>query len=103
MWKERSNPFILIEIGSRIRQVRLQQNLSQKVLAENAGVSLKVIQRLEKGSAISTINLIAVLRELRMLERLDLLFPEPVISPILLQKLAGKKRKRASKASTIDI
>ncbi len=95
MWIERSNPVILREIGQRMKANRLQQNITQRKLAEDTGVSLNVIQRLEAGKAISTSNLIAVIRGIRMLEQLEVAFPEPEISPILLQKLKGKERKRA--------
>jgi transcriptional regulator, XRE family len=97
MWKEKSNPSILKEIGKRIQRERLRQDITQACLAESSGVSLIVVQRIEKGMSISLQNLLGILRALNMLEGLEQLFPEPPISPILLKKLSGKTRKRASK------
>jgi len=97
MWKKRSNPIILKEIGTRIRQIRLRLDITQRSLSDRSGVSLNVIQRLEKGSAVSTMNLISVLRELDLPENLDALLPLPEISPTLSIRPSGDERKRASK------
>lgn len=52
MWKEKSNPSILKEIGKRIQRERLRQDITQACLAEASGVSLIVVQRIEKGMSI---------------------------------------------------
>lgn len=101
MWTERSNMAILSEIGTRLREYRMRMNLQQKELAYQAGVSIDTVVRLERGDNISTEKLIRVLRVLDMLENIELLVPPPPVSPILLQKLAGKERKRIRK--TIEI
>jgi len=95
MWNERSNPGVLQKIAERLKEYRLQQNTTQLDLAQNTGVSLNVIQRVETGKPVSTLNFIAVLRGLDLLENFDVAFPEPPVSPILLQRLKGKQRKRA--------
>ncbi len=94
MWTERSNLAILREIGQRLKEYRIRKNLQQKELATFAGIGLDTVVRLEHGSPISMEKFIRVLRALDMLENFDLLVPEPPISPILLQKLKGKKRYR---------
>ena len=38
MWTEKSNLAILKEVGLRIKEYRIRQNLQQKELAEGAGV-----------------------------------------------------------------
>ncbi len=83
------------ELGYRIKALRLRRNISQKELANNTMLSLNSIKSLEAGKAkLST--LIAVLRELRVLDQLDNFIPENLISPLQLLKMRGKERKRAS-------
>ncbi|MCD8309812.1 MAG: helix-turn-helix domain-containing protein [Prevotellaceae bacterium] len=94
MWTERSNVAILTEIGSRLKEYRIRKRIQQKEMAEAAGVSLDTVVRLERGASISMEKLLRILRVLDMLENIESLVPEPPISPILLQKLKGKKRYR---------
>lgn len=87
---------ILKEIGERITGVRLNQNFTQANLAEQAGVSKRTVERLEAGESVQITSLIRLLRSLGLQQRLEVLFPEPVASPIAQLKLQGKKRRRAS-------
>lgn len=83
------------ELGHRIKTLRLRKNITQKELAEVTTLSLNVIKSLESGRGkLST--LIAVLRELGVLEHLDNFIPEISISPMQLAKMQGKVRERAS-------
>lgn len=96
-WTFKSNIEVLEELGARVKKTRLERNIRQKDLADNSGVSLTTIQRLEAGKPINTLHFISILREFDMLETLDVLFPEYVPSPIQLKKMQGKQRDRASK------
>lgn len=96
-WTLKSDGEILEKVGERLSTLRLSRNMLQKDMAEWAGISLTTVQRVEGGKPISTLHLIKVLRSIDMLEKLGLLFPEPLPSPIQLKKLQGKTRKRASK------
>ncbi len=91
-----SDDATLKELGKRIVQYRLNKNWTQEVLATEAGVSKKSVHRVEHGHIIRTLNLIRILRALRLLDNLEMLIPEPAISPIQLTEMQGKKRKRAS-------
>ena len=84
-----SNPAILVEIGKRLKEYRIRNDMTQKDVAEHAGV--------ERGDNISTLKLIAILRSLDMLENLDEFIPKPPVSPILYKKLMGKQRYRVRK------
>ena len=86
---------ISVEIGRRIRSLRLRRNLTQQQVADMAALSLNAIKSLESGRG-RLLTLIAVLRELGALDTLDSFIPEPLISPIQLARQQGKKRKRAS-------
>lgn len=86
---------ILIELGNRLKALRLRANITQKELAQATALSLNVIKALEAGKGkLST--LIAVLRELGALEQLNSFIVEPSISPLQLAKLQGRQRQRAS-------
>lgn len=97
MWKEMSNPAILVEIGKRLKEYRIRNDMTQKDVAEYAGVGIDTILRVERGDNISSLKLIAILRSLDMLENLDEFIPKPPVSPILYKKLMGKQRYRVRK------
>ncbi len=90
---------ILRELGERLASARLAQNLTQAALAEQAGVAKRTVERLESGQAATQLSgFIRVCRVLGLLERLDALVPEAVVSPIAQLKLQGRQRRRASGA-----
>lgn len=91
-------------LASRIKQYRLensQRSLTQKEMGECTGLSRDTIQRLEKSGRVSVPVLIAVLRELGLLDNLEILVPEkPPVSPIAVvrqQENMKSKRQRARK------
>lgn len=97
MWNEMSNTAILAEIGKRVKEVRIRRNLKQEELAHRAGISRNVVNRLEAGEPITTLNLLRVLRTLDMLENLEALLPTQPISPNVMRKLIGKTKMRVRK------
>ena len=90
-----SNSAVVQEAGKRIKELRLRKNLSQKQLAEQAGVSVFTVAQIEKGKSVSFVLFIAVIRVLRLLDNMELLLPKPEVSPIELLKLQTKKPRRA--------
>ena len=95
--KQVTDEAVLRELGGRLARVRLDRNLTQSRLAEQAGVSKRTVERLESGSVATQVSsFIRVCRVLDMVERFDLLVPEPVPSPVEQLKLRGRKRQRAS-------
>ncbi len=88
---------ILRELGKRLAATRLGSNLTQAALAEQAGVSKRTLERLESGEVATQLSgFVRVCRALGLTERLDLLVPEPVPSPLAQMKLQGRQRQRAS-------
>lgn len=87
---------ILCELGERLRRERLNQNITQVVLAQHAGLSRKVVQNFENGVGCTLGALIKILRTLGKLEAVDAFLPDPGISPIQLARLKGFPRRRAS-------
>ena len=90
---------ILETIGKKIKEWRLQQNLTQLSIAEKARVSLSTVQSIERGKSVSMENFIRILRILGYLNALYIFMEEKRLSPIEYLKLEKgmKQRKRASK------
>ncbi|HNP65182.1 MAG TPA: helix-turn-helix transcriptional regulator [Woeseiaceae bacterium] len=90
-----SDSAIEIEIGARLKALRLRRNITQKDLAEATGLSVTAIKGIEAGGGTLS-TLIAVLRELRALDQLQHFIPEITVSPLQLARSKGVKRQRAS-------
>jgi predicted transcriptional regulator len=85
---------ILGELGGRLAHCRLELQLSQGALAEQAGVSKRTVERVEAGATTQMSSMIRVMRVLGLLGRLEALVPEAGPRPMELLKLKGKARKR---------
>jgi transcriptional regulator with XRE-family HTH domain len=99
---ELADEAVLAELGRRLARTRLERNLTQVELGEEAGVGLATVQRLEDGQSARLSSLIRVLRVLGFLDALELLIPEPTPSPIERLKLQGKQRQRAAHPRSED-
>jgi transcriptional regulator with XRE-family HTH domain len=84
----------LEELGKRVRAERIAAGLKQRELADRAAISVDSLSSLENGRPVSTATLQRVLRALGHGDALGNLLPPPVVSPIDMQKLAGKQRQR---------
>lgn len=88
---------VLTELGRRVTAIRLAQNLSQRQLAERAGLGLRTIQRLEQGAAATQLSgFVRVCRALGLMDRLDQILAEPPPSPLDQLQLQERKRRRAT-------
>ncbi len=67
---------------SRLEQIRLSRNLKQSELAKEAGVSVRTINRMEKGEGISLNTFIRLLTAMNIQQNLELLLPDPSVQPI---------------------
>ena len=100
--KQATDETVLTELGGRLTRIRLERNLTQLQLAKEAGVSKNTVQRLETGAVATQLSgFIRVCRVLDVIERFDLLIPEPVPSPVAQLKMAGRKRQRASTTKAV--
>lgn len=97
-----SDGAILEELGGRILRHRLRQNLTQKELADEAGIGVNTVYRLERGQSTQLSNLIRILRILRLVGNLEALVPESPPSPIEQAKSKKKERKRATARREVD-
>ncbi len=67
---------VLIELGQRIRQHRIQLGITQAELAEKCGISSSTETRIESGDDSKISNDIKILSGLDMLENMDIMIPE---------------------------
>jgi len=87
---------ILTEIGERITRCRLDLQLTQAEVAEQAGIAKRTVERIEAGASAQVSSLIRILRVLDLLPGLDHMIPEAGPRPMDLLKRKGKVRQRAS-------
>lgn len=93
---------ILRELGARIERVRLERNLTQQQIADEAGVTRASVANLESGAPTRLVTIIRVLRALGYVEALGQILPEADgPSPIELARLGGRRRRRASGAGSV--
>lgn len=90
---------IFKKIGSRLKQVRLKQNITQQSLADAAEVSLSSVKKIENGEIGSFDSLLRVMRTLGMLDLFQPLVEDEQLSPSeyydLVHSSKTKTRKRA--------
>jgi putative transcriptional regulator len=85
------------ELGVRLRQARLNADLTQAEVASRAGLNRRTVLNAEKGQ-VQLENLVAILASMDMVNQLNVFLPAQEISPIQLAKLKGRERQRASKS-----
>lgn len=85
---------VLQELGARIAGRRIEYNLTQAMLAEQAGVSKRTVERLEAGASTQLTSFIRILRELGLLHTLEQLLPDKRPGPMALLRGKGKLPQR---------
>lgn len=97
-----SNSLINKELGLRIKNKRIDMDLTQESLAKKAGVSLRTLINIELGKSSNTNMILNVLRALNILSNIDILIPETSIRPYDYFYL-NKKRERVRKVKEKEI
>jgi len=94
---EKMSPMAIAEqLGERLKQARLNTDLTQAEVASRTGLNRRTILNAEKGN-VQLKNLVAILITLGMVEQINMFLPIQEVSPLQLAKLRGKKRQRASR------
>jgi transcriptional regulator with XRE-family HTH domain len=93
--RELTDAAILHEFGARLTRRRIDANLTQAQLAEEAGISKRTVERIEAGHSTDFAMLIRILRALKFIDGLENVIPDLPQSPIALLKQRGRERKRA--------
>ncbi|MFH1499865.1 MAG: helix-turn-helix transcriptional regulator [Verrucomicrobiota bacterium] len=84
----------LVELGKRVRHQRIAAEWKQRELADRAAVSLDSVSALENGRPVKTDTLARIFQALGRADALENLLPAPTVSPLELQKLQGRQRRR---------
>lgn len=72
----------LVELGARIRHLRIQSRVKQAELAARCGISRSALVKLERGEGgVRLVTLVGVLRQLGILGCLDGVIPAVELSP----------------------
>jgi transcriptional regulator with XRE-family HTH domain len=95
-WNSMNDKALADHIGAFVKHHRLEQNKTQDVLSNKAGISRSTLSLLERGETVTLASLIQVLRALDVLHVMEAFHVEQAISPLALAKLERNKRKRAS-------
>lgn len=83
------------QLGERLKQARLNRNITQEHIARQIGVSRRTVINAEKGQ-VTLENLVSILQVLGLASQLDSFLPAQPLSPVQLMKLQGTRRQRAS-------
>lgn len=92
-----SDAAIMREVGEFIKTKRINKDLTQDQLAEQAAVSRSTLSLMERGEGTNIANLLKVLRILDALYVFEQFRVVTSISPLQLAKEDEKRRKRASR------
>ena len=94
--KRYSNTQILQMLGLRFKDYRLMMNLSQEDLSKAAGISVSTVHKFETGTVtnMNINNLMAMLRQVGLLDRVDNLIPEQPSNPYLTAPKRQRQRAR---------
>ena len=93
---------ILVELGERFARSRINSQLTQADVAEQAGISKRTVERIEAGASAQLSSVIRLLRVLDLLPNLERLVPESEVSPMDLLKRKGKQRQRVSSRKAVN-
>ncbi|NTW32758.1 MAG: helix-turn-helix domain-containing protein [Bacteroidetes bacterium] len=96
-WDSMSDNALAKHIGAFIKRQRMDQNKTQDILANAAGISRSTLSLLERGETVTIATLIQVLRVLDQLQIMEAFSIQQTISPLILAKMEKGKRKRASR------
>lgn len=97
--KHHTDRVVLTELIGRIVQRRISLGLTQQDVVERTGISLRTIKRIELGGDAQFSTIIRLLLAYDLTDRLNILVPEPSVSPIQFVEQQQKRRKRVSKTA----
>ena len=87
-------PAALAELGRRLATVRSQRGLTQEALAEQAGVGVATLRRIEDGRDARLGSWLRLLQALDLAASADQLLPEHYRSPMAEARADSRRRHR---------
>ena len=97
---EYSIPELVQLLGTRFKDYRMRSNMTQKEVAEQAGLTVNTIHKFENGRVpnLSLSTFLLLLKAIGSINGIDDLMPELPVSPYLINN-KGKKTQRVRHAS----
>jgi len=90
------NTAILKELGQRLARIRKQEGMSQQKLAEECGLGVATLRRIEAGQDSQMESWLKIMKSFRMVASINALLPENFDSPraeVLSTSKRSKKRR----------
>lgn len=81
------------DLGEKLKRLRLNKNLDQKILATRAGVSVRALRNLEGGAGTTVKTLLSVVRALGRETWLDTVAPIATVNPLTLTSRAAMRQR----------
>ena len=88
-----SDAVVLEELGQRLARRRIELGLTQAEAADEAGISVRTVTRIEAGESAQLSSWIRLLRALGQLDALEQLLPSADASP--MEQLRRQQRGRS--------
>jgi transcriptional regulator with XRE-family HTH domain len=87
-----------VNLGERLRRLRLLRNIDQRAAAGKAGISEKALRNLESGNGSTVETLLRTLKALGYTQGIEMLAPETTVDPLaLLHRAKPPQRVRRSR------
>ena len=101
---EYSIPELVQLLGTRFKDYRMRSNMTQKEMAEQAGLTVNTVHKFENGLApnLSISTFLLLMKAIGCINGLDGLMPELPESPYLIDT-KGRKAQRIRHASTKNL
>ena len=91
---------LAVEVGARLRALRIDRRIEQADLAQRAGISIKALRSLEQGHGSTLETFLRALKGLEALDGLEALAPRPTVNPLaLVDHRRTPRRVRRSKGA----
>jgi transcriptional regulator with XRE-family HTH domain len=81
------------QLGAGVRAIRLNKNLTQKALADKAGIAVRSLTALENGYGSSVETLVRALKALEATDAITQFAPKVTVSPLALLKTPTPPRR----------
>lgn len=88
-----------LDLGRKLKRLRLNKNLDQKTLAARAGISVRALRNLEGGQGSTVRTLLSVLRTLGRESWLQTVAPIPTINPLAMTTRTTTRMRATSQRS----
>jgi transcriptional regulator with XRE-family HTH domain len=91
-----------VDLGEKLKRLRLNKNWDQKTLAARAGVSVRALRNLEAGQGSTIKTLLSVVRALGRESWLQTVAPVATINPLTMTTRASQRIRATSPAVKIN-